>query len=662
MSIASMEKLTVIGLAKDRENLMRELMRLGVVEITAQDAKLTDDEWSALVSADGNEEEAAKWEARVADVDQAIEVVKRYSTAKKPFIRTRKAVRQRDFDKVMEREREIEKEVKQILALANRMTDVKNEKNKWETAKLALLPWKAYDLPLSEKGTRSTRILLGTLPAAVDVKAAEAELQEKAGASWMKVLGSDKEQHYLSLILLSAQEEEAGEVLRGFGFNPVSFPEFTGTAEESIAQCESRLRELAEQEKELEAEAGTKEEYASDLEFLHDHFVMKRDRARIRKNLLVTEKAFYLEGWVPRMAVDRVEMLLRVSECWYDTEPPAAEEETPILLLNNGFVSPFESVTKLYALPDSRGLDPTPFFSFFYALFFGMMLSDAAYGLIITAATFFVKKKYQLEGMMKQMINMFFYCGIATIFWGILFGGYFGDLVTVVAKTFFQTDLTIPAVWFNPLEDPMKLLIFSFILGTVHLFVGMGLSAYMSIRDGKPLDALFDVGFWYLLLVGLVLFGVGKMAGLVGPAATNTGMWMAIIGGVGILATGGRDKKGFGRITGGFGSLYNITSYMSDVLSYSRLLALGLATGVISSVMNTLGSLAGGGIVGLLLMLVVFIIGHTYNLAINALGSFVHACRLQYVEFFGKFYKSGGREFAPFSENTQYIKIIREEK
>ena len=128
MSIASMEKLTVIGLAKDRENLMRELMRLGVVEITAQDAKLTDDEWSALVSADGNEEEAAKWEARVADVDQAIEVVKRYSTAKKPFIRTRKAVRQRDFDKVMEREREIEKEAKQILALANRMTDVKNER------------------------------------------------------------------------------------------------------------------------------------------------------------------------------------------------------------------------------------------------------------------------------------------------------------------------------------------------------------------------------------------------------------------------------------------------------------------------------------------------------------------------------------------------------
>ena len=208
----------------------------------------------------------------------------------------------------------------------------------------------------------------------------------------------------------------------------------------------------------------------------------------------------------------------------------------------------------------------------------------------------------------------------------------------------------------------MPLLIFSFILGPVHLFVGMGLSAYMSIRDGRPWDAVFDIGFWYLLLVGLVIFGVGKMAGLFRPAVTNIGMWMAIIGAVGILVTGGRKKKGIGRITGGLGSLYGITSYLSDVLSYSRLLALGLATGVISSVVNTLGGLAGGGFVGLLVMLIAFGIGHTYNLAINALGSFVHASRLQYVEFFGKFYESGGESFEPFCENTKYIQILREEK
>lgn len=662
MSIARMEKLSVIGLAKDREGLMEELMRLGVVQITAQDAKLTDDEWRPMVSADGNEEAAAKWEAQIAKTAQAIETIKKYGKAKKPLIRTRLAVRQRDFDKVMEREREIQKKADYVLSLSNQLTELKNKINKAETLKLSLQPWLPYDLPLDLTETKSVRVVTGALQAASDPQKFLERLEELAPETSAELIGSDQEQYYFSLLILKAEEEKAGEVLREFGFNRLTFPDQKGMVKDCIAACEKELAALAEQEEGIIKAVQAEEPYEPDLEFLHDGLIMKRDRARIRSRLLVTDKAFYMEGWVPRMAVDRVEMLLRVKECWYETKEPEKDEETPVLLLNNTFNSPFEAVTKLYALPDSRALDPTPFFSFFYALFFGMMLSDAAYGLIIAIATFVIKKKFRLEGMMKQMISMFFYCGLATIFWGVMFGGYFGDLVTVVADTFFGMDVTIPPLWFNPLEDPMTLLIFSFILGTVHLFLGMGLSAYLSIRDGRPLDALFDVGFWYLLLVGLVMFGVGKMAGLIGPAATNIGMWMAIIGGVGILLTGGRDKKGFGKITGGLGSLYNITSYLSDVLSYSRLLALGLATGVISSVMNTLGSLAGGGILGLIMMIVVFVVGHTYNLAINSLGSFVHACRLQYVEFFGKFYESGGEQFTPFNENTKYIQIIREEK
>ena len=200
----------------------------------------------------------------------------------------------------------------------------------------------------------------------------------------------------------------------------------------------------------------------------------------------------------------------------------------------------------------------------------------------------------------------------------------------------------------------MKLLIFALILGTIHLFIGMGLNAYMSIRDGRPFDAFCDVGLWYILIIGLVL--------LLGGFAAPIGQWMSIVGAGGILLTGGRHKKGIGKITGGLGSLYGITGYLSDVLSYSRLLALGLATGVIAAVVNTLGSLAGGGITGIILFIIAFGVGHGYNLAINALGSFVHSCRLQYVEFFGKFYESGGEAFTPFHENTKYIEIIREEK
>ena len=233
-----------------------------------------------------------------------------------------------------------------------------------------------------------------------------------------------------------------------------------------------------------------------------------------------------------------------------------------------------------------------------------------------------------------------------------MFGGWFGDLVAVVGKTFFNADVSIPPIWFSPLDDPMKLLLFCFLLGGIHLFIGMGLNGWLSIKDGRPLDALFDVGLWYLLLISVTLLLVGIV-----PTVAK---WMAIIGAVGIVLTGGRHKRGLGKVIGGFGSLYGITGYLSDVLSYSRLLALGLASSVIASVVNNMGSFGGPGIKGVILMAVAFIIGHTYNFAINGLGSFVHSCRLQYVEF-GKFYVSGGEAFQPFGENTKYVDILREE-
>jgi V/A-type H+-transporting ATPase subunit I len=241
-----------------------------------------------------------------------------------------------------------------------------------------------------------------------------------------------------------------------------------------------------------------------------------------------------------------------------------------------------------------------------------------------------------------------------------MFGGYFGDFIPVAAKTLFNKDIVVNAVWFNPIQEPMTLLVFSLILGAIHLFVGMGIKAYILIKDGRPVDALCDIFLWYVLLIGLVLFGIG---GSVSAGLAIAGKYMSIVGALGILFTAGRAKKGIvGKLLGGLGSLYGITSYLSDVLSYSRLLALGLATGVISQVINTLGSMAGGGIGGAIVMLVAFVIGHTFNLAINVLGTFVHASRLQYVEFFGKFFEGGGIAFNPFNKKTKYVEIIKEEK
>jgi V/A-type H+-transporting ATPase subunit I len=654
VSIASMKKLSVIGLASEKKALMKSLMRLGVVEITTQEGKMTDEEWSRLVSLDGNESAVSEYDSRLLTIEQALDAFSKYGTEKKPLFQTRKPVKRNDFEQKLKEKEEIEAEAKKIASLSARILELNTEANKVEANKLSLLPWKDYDIPLEVQGTKETEIAMGVVPSVSDVKEFEKDLKEKTERCLVELVNSDAEQHYLFVLYLKGERDEIEDVLKLYGFTRTTFSDLQGSVASNIEAFDKKLSAIAEEKERVIEEIQSRQGSREDVEYLHDSLIIERDQAAIRSRLLLTKKSFYLDGWVPRIALDEVEKLLKDHGCYYEIESPSKDEETPILLLNSRFNSPFESITKLYALPNSKEIDATPFFALSYAIFFGMMLSDAAYGLIITVATFTVMKKFRLEGMAKQLVNMFLYCGISTIFWGVMFGGFFGDMVSVIAKTFFNSDIVFKPLWFEPMQDPMKLLYFSLLLGGIHIFIGMALNAYLSIRDGRLLDAVFDVGLWYLLLIGLALMLVGVAA----PLAK----WMSIIGAVGILLTGGRHKKGLGKVIGGFTSLYGITGYLADILSYSRLLALGLATGVIGAVVNTMGSLAGGGLKGLILFIIVFIIGHTYNMLINTLGSFVHSSRLEYVEFFGKFYEGGGEAFDPYSEKTKYIEILREDK
>ena len=472
-------------------------------------------------------------------------------------------------------------------------------------------------------------------------------------------VSKDKQQKYYAFICLKEEKEQLLEALRPYNFSAVTLADQKGTATEAMHRYEKEIekneKNIAEDEEILKKLVA----YREHIEFLYDSLMMRRDRARVVGDMVSTEMVFYFDGWMPAKAQPEVEALLKEYEFYYNIEEPDPDDESvPVLLQNNSIVTPFEAVTGMYSLPGRHDIDPTAILAPFYFLFFGLMLSDAAYGLILTTLCAIILKKYKPEGTTHRMIKMFMFCGLSTFMWGALFGGWFGNFFTVAAKTFFGKEFVIKPLWFDPLSEPMRLLVVSLMLGAIHLFVGMGGQAYMEIKDGRPLDALFDIGLWYLLLIGIVLFAFG---GKLGAGAVGIGKIMAIVGAVGILLTGGRKKKGiFGKLTGGLGSLYGITSYLSDVLSYSRLLALGLATGVVAQVFNTLGSLAGGGIAGSILLIVVFAFGTVFNIAINALGAFVHSCRLQYVEFFGKFYTGGGRPFAPFERKTKYIKILKE--
>jgi len=326
---------------------------------------------------------------------------------------------------------------------------------------------------------------------------------------------------------------------------------------------------------------------------------------------------------------------------------PEEDEETPVLLDNPRLVQPFEAITEMYSLPNSKEVDPNTLMAPFYFIFFGMMVSDAGYGLLMSIITGILLIKYKFEGLLDKLLRLLFLGGISTFIWGALFGGWFGDIVSAVTSGRYS----IPPLWFNPMNNPMKLLICSLILGAIHLFVAMGIQGYKKIKEGKILDAIFDTGFWYIFLIGLGLLLLGGTAGTIGK-------YMAITGAVLLVLTQGRSEKNIiKKFTKGVLSLYDAVGFMSDVLSYSRLLALGLATGVIASVINAMGTLIGFNPLGIIVLIIVFIVGHVFNLVINALGAYVHASRLQYVEFFGKFFEGGGKAYKPFKVNTKYINI-----
>jgi V/A-type H+-transporting ATPase subunit I len=352
-----------------------------------------------------------------------------------------------------------------------------------------------------------------------------------------------------------------------------------------------------------------------------------------------------MEGWVAKPDMERIEkaVLKRLPEAYITFSDPGEEDDVPVVLKNPAFVEPFEMITDLYSPPGKSDFDPNKLVSVFYFIFFGMMLSDAAYGIVLAALGIWALRTLKPRGMMKKLLGVITLGGISTIFWGAMFGGWLGDL------------LGLPPLWINPLEEPMTLLMLSFALGIIQIFAGLGAAFYKNFKAGNVLDAVFDQGLWLMLLIGILMF--------LYPPLTGVAKVLTAVGAVGLVLTQGRSKKGIiGKLISGVLSLYGVTGYLSDVLSYSRILALGLATGVIAMVINTMAKMLGFNIIGYVLMAVALVVGHAFNLVINVLGSYVHSSRLQYVEFFGKFYDGGGRTFNPFMVKTKYTNLMSEEE
>ena len=652
MAIVNMNKITLIGLEADQSQMVETLMKMGVVEINNLEERAKEEEWAMLIRQDGNQQAVTKVDTQIQQVQAAIKHLEQYDTRKKALFEPKPVITDEKYREMLDNEKHIRKVITRIGEFDQQLTSLRAEENRLENLMATLAPWQSLTAPLGFNGTQNTAFLLGVMPEITDVANMQAELSSEALESEIHMISEDKDQYYVSVIYYTPIEQNVMEVLKKYGFVRVEFKELTGTVKSNLDGAKSRIIEIQKERDSIRQEMAELSHEKRLLQIFHDALILERDRKEVLSNMVKTDSVFVLEGWVPEKISKKVaEYIQQKWECVVDIIAPDKEEAFPVLLENHSLIKPFELVIDLYGLPHSRTLDSNVLMAPFFFVFFGLMVSDAGYGLLMALITGIVLMRFKLEGMLYKLIKLLFFGGISTFLWGAMFGGWFGDIVQVVSTGQYE----IPPLWFNPLDDPMRLLIWSFIFGGIHLYVGMGIQAYVFIRNGRVWDAIFDIGLWYVFLTGILLFALGDAVAAFAPYVT-------IGGAVGLVLTQGRTQKGIlKKALMGILSLYNVTGFLSDVLSYSRLLALGLATGVIATVVNTVGSLFGLGGLGILVLIIVFIGGHTFNILINALGAYVHASRLQYVEFFGKFYEGGGKAFNPFKIKTKYVDFENKE-
>ena len=661
MSVSVMKKLTALASARDADRLVRRLMRLRCAELTS--VPLGDLPDGGTLLRYDCDKDRAEAERRVADVSAALPLLEAYTVKAKPWNRKPIAITAEEFRRSgrFEAARRI---VAEVLELRDRRIADQNEYNRLEALCRALRPWAEYGQPLTGESTALCEVWLGTLPPKTLISAADDALSELHAG--VEEVARDAAALYVSVLTLKEDSDAAAVALTGLGFTRVSFkglPEEGKPAAEQIKSCLRLLDELDNRLQICVDRLRALSELLPELEVLYDLEMTTLTAARQKQKLAATEQCVVLQGWVPADREGKVSAALDKLPCAYGMEEPEEWEEPPVLLKNNSFSANFEWVVGMYSYPKYGTFDPTTVMSIFYFLIFGLMFADVGYGVLVTLIGFIAPKLLRMKPSMTRMLNMFAYCGISCAVCGFIFGGWFGDLPYALMTSFggYETVEAAKAAYpifnglvvtlggspisLNPLDNPMAFLVISLAMGAIHLIAGMAVKFVLLCKQGDVFAAIFDIGSYWILFAGIGLIFIQPTAG-----------WIAI--GVGVLmivATYGRAQKNpIMRFVMGLKGLYDLINYASDLLSYCRILALGLASAVMAQVFNLLATMGGPTPVGFILLVAVLLIGHVLNIAINLLGAFVHTSRLQYLEFFGKFFEDGGVGFDPALPSEEY--------
>ena len=652
MSVSVMKKLTVFAFREDADAILRRLMKLRCVEVQRVDCA---DERLRLRRLDADAA-LSRAETALQSIRRVLPELVKYSTENKGIGRSLRSYEGEAFLKDGSRER-AQRTVERALELTERRDEISGALARAQAQADALAPWLDYDVPLEQLKTAKTKTVLGCCPPSVKRDALFAALAEKN--AYVETVFSDKNGVYLAVTYLKAAGVEVESLLSGFGWIPAELSEGEGTPQQLLDRLELERATLETQGQDLEEAMRDLAESLDLVEILHDLTDTDRTVAKLHRKLAQTETCAILEGWIPGFMQDRVEKALSGYECAYEIREPTADEEPPVLLRNNRFAVNFEWVVGMYSYPKYGRFDPTMIMSIFYFLIFGLMFADVGYGLLLVIGGFGGAKLLNPKPGMKRMLCMFGYCGISAILMGVIFGGWFGDLPTAIMQNLLGVSVDTGAghffgsgLWFNPLDNPLEFLILALAVGGVHLIAGMAVRFYILCKDGKADEAICTILPYWVLFGGLLLLLVDQTVGMAVSAAGA--VLILLLNGYGI-------RNPFKRLFKGLGGIYGLINYASDLLSYSRILALGLVAAVIAKVINMITALGDNGILGAVVMVVVLIAGHVLNLAINVLGSFVHTSRLQYMEFFGKFYEDGGRAFEPVAPTEEYSEEVRAE-
>ncbi len=651
-----MKSVRIIALKKDRKKILEHLQNNSLVHIRSiEEPKI------GFVRTDTSAQ-IQQFEKNEVVTEQALKILDKIAPTKKGLLASFKGKREivsEDIQEIAVNSAKIIGICNKIISLEKQIADIAAERVRIKALLTQLEPWEKLDIPMNTGDTASTAILIGTFPKMYDeVSLAKTLAQSEPDLIYEAEFLYASSNLTCAVIYVPKNHKELAEnALRTIGFTRPLNPTSKTPKVKVKKLCEKDKGLVQKSEKTIE-KMKSYAKYRDAIGDTQDYFHFRTEKYRVIATLDQSEHIFILYGYIPEEDCGKLDKICnKAAECIVEYEE--AGEDAPVKLKNNAFTEPAESIVTMYSPPSHEDIDPTPILAFFFYLFFGMMFSDAGYGVLMVIATTILLKVWKPDKKMYNNLKLFQYCGYFTVFWGLVFGSIFGDAPAVLYKMVTGNAITmqqlLPWPTLDTQKDALTIMIMSIGFGLIHILVGMACKFYVCIKNKKYAEAFFDTGLWMTMLIGFAVLAAGMAAG---ELMMNIGMVIVAASAVGLILTQGRSKKGiFGKLIGGIASLYDITSYISDLLSYSRLLALGLTTGVMAQVFNMLSTLMGTGVLGIIYMIVIFLVGHAITIGLNALGSYVHTMRLQYVEMFSKFYDGGGKLFEPFSLSSKNFKI-----